>query len=338
MPHAEVTKAVPYEFEVLHATDKSGVPVAVPVTKATFAIVGNKLVLAEKQQPISLAGLPYGKPGESSYRYEPEYAYFKPNTDVILIANAICPEGAGVQTTVEFSAGPLRQSALVFGDRFWYRGFLGPSLSGPEPFSSMPLIYERAFGGWDRHHTDPSQHIPFRPNPVGVGFQPDFTPGTDQLPLPNVENPADLVSSLNSRPAPVGFGFTSPDWMPRAVLAGTFDKSWEADRAPLLPLDFNERFFNAGSAGLVASGYFQGNETVRAVNCTATPIQFNLPGVSPPVCRLLLSGQKDVELRSKLDTIVVDLLENIVTLTWRCYAPLPRGPHQLLEVHVGSQS
>lgn len=336
MPHAEVTKTVPYEFEVLHLTDKAGVPVAVPLTKATFAIAGNTLELAEKQQPISFAGLPYGKPGESSYRHEPEYAYVKPNTDVVLIANAVCPEGVGVQTTVEFFAGPLRQRALVFGDRFWFRGFLGPTLNGPEPFSSMPLTYERAFGGWDRRDADPLQHVPFRPNPVGVGFQRDFFPGSDRLPLPNVENPADLITGIESRPAPIGFGFTSPDWMPRTSLAGTYDKSWEANRAPLLPLDFNERFFNAASAGLVADGYFQGNETVRAVNCAATAVQFNLPGVPPPVCRLRLSGQNDAEPVSKLDTIVVDLLENIVTLTWRCCVPLPRGPHQLQEVYVGS--
>jgi hypothetical protein len=294
------------------------------------------LELADEQQPILPAGKPNGKPGESSYRYEPEYAYFKPNTDVVLIANATPPGGPDVQTVVEFSAGPLRKRAIVWGDRFWYRGFLGPSLTSPEPFSEIPMLYERAFGGWDRSAADPNRHRVCPQNPVGVGYQLDFAPEQDRLALPNIEDPNDLVRDMTSRPVPVGFGFTNPDWQPRAAFAGIFDRSWEDSRAPLLPTNFDERFFNAASPGLIANGFLKGDETVRAVNCARqSTVQFDLPNVAPPLCRLRIAGRSDAELHSQLDTIVVNLADSFVTLTWRCHVQLPRGPEQLREIFVG---
>jgi|SRR5262245_23449148 len=339
MAHPEITQTLPYAFEMLHVSDKAGVPVAVALTKATFSIAQDGLEQAEKQQPILPTGQLNGKPGESSYRYEPEYAYFKPSTDVILIANARSPHGADTVVDVEFQVGRLSKRARVFGDRFWYRSFSGPARTDAEPFSEIPLVYERAFGGWDRRHADAEKHECYLQNPVGVGFQSGFAPGQEMLPLPNIEDPDDTISDIKSRPRPLGFGFTSPDWQPRAALAGKFDKAWEESRAPLLPIEFDERFFNAASEGLVANGYLTGDETVRAVNCSHRPVlQFDLPGVAAPVCRLRIAGQADANLTGELDTVVVNLLDSLVTLTWRCHVPLPRGPEQLREVFVGSST
>ena len=46
--------------------------------------------------------------------------------------------------------------------------------------------------------------------------------------------------------------------------AGTYDKKWQEERAPLLPRDFSKRFLNAAAPGLVAPGYLRGDETVIA--------------------------------------------------------------------------
>lgn len=339
MPHPSITTALPYAFEILHVSNRDGVPVAVGLTKATYSIAECELELAEKQQPILPAGKLNGKPGESSYLYEPECAYYKPNTDVILIANATSPHGSDSTVDVEFHVGSLSKRAIVFGDRFWYRSSLGPHRTSPKPFSEIPLIYERAFGGWDRTHADTERHRCCPQNPVGVGFQSGFAPDQERLPLPNIEDPSDIMKGIDSRPNPIGFGFTSPDWQPRAALAGKFDKAWEESRAPLLPIEFDERFFNAGSAGLVANGYLTGNETVRAVNCSRRPVvQFNLPGMAPPLCHFRIAGQRDTNLTGELDTVVVNLLDGFVVLTWRCHVPLPRGPEQLREVFVSSST
>ena len=337
MGHTELKSQLSIPIGIQHLSNTSGIPVAVAIAKATFMIRQDTLLATENQIPIFPTGRPLAEPGKSSYIYEPESSYFKPNTDIILVGAACPPEGAATSVNVEFSVGAYLKRAVVYGDRWWERGFLGPRLSDPEPFESIPLTYERAFGGWDRSNPNPDKHTLEPRNPVGVGFQREFKSDEDRLPAPNIEDPRNLISSMSSRPKPVGFGFTSPDWHPRASLAGTFDSVWEQTRAPLLPSDFNPLFFNAASEGLVTKGYLSGDESVRLVNCARQPLlEFSLPAVPPPVCRFKIRGQAEQLLSGPLDTVVVNTIENIVTLTWRCHVPLPRGPESLLELHVGS--
>ena len=336
VPHAEITNRLPFKVEVLHLGNSDGDPVATAVIKATYVIGVDDLTLAEEQQSIFPAGQSHGEPGKTSYRYEPECAYFKPSTDVVLIANAVAPRGNATQVEVDFSVGSLRKRAIAFGDRFWFSGFTGVNLSGPARFEEMPIIYERAYGGWDRSHPDPIRHFKDERNPLGCGFQKKFARAEDRLPLPNIEDPKDLICDMNSQPNPIGFGFTSPDWHPRATFAGTFDATWMEQRMPALPRDFDSRFFNAASSGLVSAGYLRGNEPVRIVGCSTEPVvYFSLPGTSPPACRFHINGQASQAMRALLDTVVVNMVDRIVTLTWRSHVQLPRGPEQLKALTVG---
>jgi hypothetical protein len=320
--HTETVNRLPFETGVMHLMDCEGTPVAVGIVKATFTIEEDGLRLAEKQQPLLPGGKLYGEPRTSSYRYEPECAYYKPATDVILVGAAIPPGGAADQVMVEFSVGPLRKRAMVFGDRYWVRSFGIPYRTPPEPFDAMPLVYERSFGGCGD-----------RRNPVGVGFAHEFGPGEDRLSLPNIEDPACLISDFHDCPKPIGFGFTSPDWQPRATLAGSYDESWSEERAPLPPSDFNPRFFNAASEGLLIEGRLRGTEKVELHHCAAQPhVIFALPGVPPPVCHFKIAGRRPVVAATELDTVVINTVERMVILTCRCHVALPRGPESLLEL------
>src|SRR4029079_407151 len=113
-----------------------------------------------------------------------------------------------------------------------------------EPLMPTPLKYEKAFGGSDKTHADAKQWK-FEPrNPVGTGLignsqRPDFT----AVPLPNLEDPAALLSFYLETPAPAGFGFIAPTWEPRKRHAGTYDQTWQDTRCPLLPADFSPRFY-----------------------------------------------------------------------------------------------
>jgi len=159
--------------------------------------------------------------------------------------------------------------------------------------------------------------------------------GEELLPLPNIEDPEDLIGDLNSKPTPMGFGFVNPDWQPRAAFAGTYDEGWTNSRMPALPLDFNPCFFNAASPGLVANGYLLGNEPVCVTNCCEREcLSFNLPGVYPPCCRFRLNGRPLVKTEGRLDTVVVNTIDRIVTLTWRCHVQVPQGPEQLQRLRV----
>src|SRR5262249_31964755 len=161
----------------------------------------------EQQLPINPSGTFHGEPGESSYRYEPETAFFKSSTDVCLLGHAWPPLRPATEVTVRLHAGLLRQTARVIGDRYWIKSLGVISMTPPEPFEQLPLTYERAFGGWDRSHPDPNRHMFELRNPLGTGFRSKHGTFEEGLRLPNLEDPRDLIREHGQTVSPIGFGF-----------------------------------------------------------------------------------------------------------------------------------
>ena len=135
----------------------------------------------------------------------------------------------------------------------------------------------------------------------------------------------------------MGFGFVSPDWKPRSDLVGTYDDAWERSRSPLLPLDFDRRFFNSAPPELVAPGFLRGDEAVTVVGASPEGrTDFALPGIDPPRCRLRLRSRPDVDLVTALDTVVVDLDERELVLIWRAQAAICEEPLDVEAIRVTS--
>jgi hypothetical protein len=196
----------------------------------------------------------------------------------------------------------------------------------------IPLTWERAFGGWDRT-TDPPQLE--RRNPVGTGFRGRGGAFEEGKRLPNIEDPSGLLQAYGQVVTPVGFGFTSPDWLPRAGFAGTFDDGWRKERMPLLPRDFDRRFFNAAAPGLVAPGYLRGDEQVTVVGASPMgQLSFRLPAVPRPACTVVLALRPDQRVETQLDTVVVSTDDDRVYLTWRGHVALRNGPHDVRAIAV----
>src|SRR5690625_5122099 len=96
--------------------------------------------------------------------------------------------------------------------------------------------------------------------------------------LPNLEDPANLIQSVDDCPEPACFGFRAPNWQPRAGFAGTYDQHWQERRAPYLPDDYNSRFCNAAHPDLIYPGYLQGGEPVEITNMHPEgKLKFTLP-------------------------------------------------------------
>jgi hypothetical protein len=320
MPHPDIDNDTPLVLEALFMLDEAGRPSLTLVSKASFAIEAHGLALLTEQPGLDYAGaLWFPNAPISSYRREPEIAPIKLATDVAVIAHAHAPTVDTQVLEVQVRVGPVAQSAWVAGDRRWVVPKCGePVLTQPARFERIPLCYELAFGGFDRR------------NPVGRGYRHRNARPVDGELAPNIENRLAPIQSHSDSPAPVGFGFVSSDWLPRAGLAGTYDAVWAADRKPLLPRDFDPRFYNAASPGLIAPGYLRGDERVELFNLVPEgSLAFALPGLPPPTLRVSLFGQTDVTLTPVLDTVVLDLDARVLSLLWRTRLGLTSGPHDL---------
>lgn len=339
MGHPRIDNPTPFAFEMNILSDEEGWPLLVPIVQATYAISGKGLlVLADKQVPVNLAGEFWGDPEISSYKLEPQMAFIKPNTDVVLVGHACASRSGLKEVVVSLQCGALKKSVRVVGDRYWVKTLGSVSMTKPKPFEKIPLMYERALGGWDRSHEDPSKHS-FEPrNPVGTGFRTKKSVFQEGVKLPNLEDPKHPLKSYGDTPPPTGFGFISPNWQPRASFAGTYDEKWMKERMPLLPTDFDRRFFNAASPGLIANGYLKGNEPVLIEGATPSGrLTFNLPGVPPPKIHVELRGGVHHDLTTNLDTVIINTDENLLFLIWRTHLVVKRGPHDVVAIQVSAE-
>ncbi|MDP1861343.1 MAG: DUF2169 domain-containing protein [Gemmatimonadaceae bacterium] len=337
MPHPEIDNRTPFAFAPLFIADEEGRPVISTIVKATFDVSSRGVVtVAEKQEEVDFGGKHHGEPGKSSVRIDPEVAFIKPTTDCVLLGHATSVRPTNFMD-VSFGVGPVFKNARVTGDRWWVQGAIGLSMTSPEPFESMPLVYERAFGGWDRTSENPKHHDCEPRNPVGVGFVGRHGSPVHGTPVPNIEDPQRPLTSAGGRCPPVGFGFIGCEWHPRASFAGTFDEAWTKNRSPLLPTDFDRRFFNAASEGLVAPDYLNGDEMVATIGVTLQGRWgFQLPGVCPPLCTVGVRFGESLTLQTNLDTVIVDADARRVTLLWRAFGALRTGPHDVSAIRIES--
>lgn len=118
MPHPETDNRTPFESAPLFVADEENRPLLVAVAKATYDIPASApVVLAEEQSPVLVDGECWGEPGESSHKYEPEIAWEKPGTDLVLIGHAWAPRANVTALDVGFAVGRWRRVARVYGDR-----------------------------------------------------------------------------------------------------------------------------------------------------------------------------------------------------------------------------
>lgn len=340
MPHAEVVNATGLVIEPLVLADEETVALAVPLIQGTWHIGdGGALTWLNKQAPIRPGGQWHGDPATTSLRLEPQVAFIKPvGTDVVLLGHAHAPHRGATEGQVGVRVGPVRKVARVIGDRRLVRGLGGISITAPAPFERIPIVYERAFGGWDRRHPDPRRHGCEARNPVGVGFFDRALALDGEAQLPNIEDPEQPFNAFGDTPPPAGFGFVSPDWEPRRRLAGTYDEAWSKTRKPLLARDFDRRFFQSASSGLTSAGHLRGDEEVVVLGAAPEQrVAFQLPARSTLQCWIELRGRNRVALQPLLDTVIIDMDLRLLTLQWRCHLPLPTGPHAWRSVELRVQ-
>jgi hypothetical protein len=324
----QVENQTPFVPGMFLFPDAAGVDTLYVVLKATFALGPRGPAVAEKQLPLVPADVYWGEPGKSSVRYAGEAHLSKPASDVVVVGAAHAPGGKPAPSFgVSFAVGRLRKVVHVHGERVWVGGPAGMSPSPPVPAASVPLLWERAFGGQEELGGGTVLSEPS--NPVGTGFRGKRAARElDGTPLPNLEHPAHPLRSPSDRPPPCGVGFVAPSWQPRAAHAGTYDEAWQKRRAPYLPADFDPRFLQAAPADQIYPGFLQGGEPVELLNLSpAGPLKFALP-VCEPAVEVEVAGA-EVRPRLAIETLLLEPDQGRFSLLWRGAVPCDKKALQI---------
>lgn len=298
--------------------DKDANKIWLVAVKATYDILPDGTCgLSEQQVPVFRVGQPYGAPGESSLAYDADLLGLKPCTDVLIKGTAWAPAARQASfVDVQMRVGTIEKKLRVFGDRVWERGLGGGvTASGAIEFESMPIVYERAYGGWDKGADDPSDHRLEERNPVGTGFALRAEHCVDKN-LPNVEYPDQLIGSWKDRPSPAGLNALECHWSPRRELAGTYDERWHQSRFPLWAEDFDPLYNNCAPGDQRADGFLKGGEPVDLINLTANGrLQFALP-----TAQLMFEtrfGRQRIEHSANLAMVVLEPDLSRAILVWQ---------------------
>jgi hypothetical protein len=231
--------------------DPQGRTILSVLSKRTYAIwPDGRTVVADEQLPLDTSMEPVANGYDETWKAELDVAPFKTATDVLVFGRAHAPHGSCQQMQVEVGLPHLRHALRynVIGDRrCGYNAMGPPHVSAPEPFETMPLGYDRAYGGVDLsiEHPEPPRDLEealamlvsppgaYPRNPVGRGYVVNNRPElVDGLLLPNIERIDQLLrpewilvgqpGRWHHQPLPAGFGWVDPSWFPRCAFAGAY--------------------------------------------------------------------------------------------------------------------
>jgi len=320
--------------------EPSGAERLVVAVKGTFTLPthGEEPTLAEEQVPLTDADKFTGEPGLSAVTAECDWAPMKPRCDILLNGSAYAPGGKPAQRVqVGIKVGNWQKVFTVVGDRVW-RGGPVPRAGTPEPFEVMPISYDRAFGGIDNFHPDPTQHRTYLPNPVGRGYHRLLEPYlVDNTPMPNTEESNAPVTTPNGDYRPMSFGVIGRNFLARYPLAGTYDQNWQDNVFPFLPADFNAAYFQSVPPDQQVEKIV-GGEPVILLNLTSDGGRdFRLPAVETPVVFFLRDYTRQ-ETRGVIDTVTFEPDKGRLTMVWRASLPLKRNIFEVAQVAVGQLS
>ena len=125
--------------------------------KGTFDVKPDgSLKLADEQLDPLLLPEYNGEDGVSSLRYDADLVASKPTTDGVLNGTAYAPKGRpSTNFLISARVDRIRKVIRVVGNRWWKQGLFGSKPSAVEPITELPIIYERAYGGYDQTDPDP---------------------------------------------------------------------------------------------------------------------------------------------------------------------------------------
>lgn len=194
--------------------------------------------------------------------------YIRGGVDVLLFGMAKAPHGTMVsQMEVEVLLNNKTVHKVnVFGNRNWNSFFGILVKSRPEPFESIPLSLQNAFGGtteWD------GLKIPYPSNPYGKGYYYKKEEAKGNA-LPNIEHVDDPITTWKSWQEPAGLSS-----FPILPVKAKHHVVLEDDNSKIKKVD--DRFFNSAFPQMIVENVSAG-DIFSATNVTgAEAFKFTIP-------------------------------------------------------------
>lgn len=143
----DLVNSTPIPAVIYVSGDDDNAPrTAIVVAKATFRMEGDSKVALERDEPFPI--FVEDHPTDLGLQPRDNLPKVDPTFEVLLLGRAHAPGGKPVsEMKVALTLGVVRREIVVIGDRVWEGEGKKARPSRPAPFQSMPLVFERAFGG-----------------------------------------------------------------------------------------------------------------------------------------------------------------------------------------------
>lgn len=274
------------------------------VCKATFVLSPGESRLAEVQEEPAPDDRHFGSDETRSLYAGADLVPWKTRADVVLVGHAFAAHRQPARSVAtRLNVGELDKRVDVWCDRvFWQDGRL---LEG-QPFTHMPLVYERASGGTGTA------------NPLGM--RSDAAPDAyGSVPIPNLQPAGQVVARRGDAFAPIAYGPIAASWPGRVDkvpphVVGWSHRGWSARP---LPEGLDPAYFNSAPPDQrVAS--IRADERILLENLHAdhARLETRLPGLRPRA-HLTTGGQPGEEIDLVADTLWIDTDRGIATVVWR---------------------
>ncbi|WMY74045.1 DUF2169 domain-containing protein [Buttiauxella selenatireducens] len=318
----QVKNQTPYAVKGSWIRSRQGEEIWTIALKATWDILpGGATVLSAIQLQPNTG--PVFQDDGKTLLYDTDFGPTKTATDVVLNGHVHSPNGKVFRALpIGLKVGNVTRLARAYGERIWD----GKQYSHPVPFNKIPLSYSNMSRG---------SYIPTcmsDVNPVGISVT--ATPEKGLSALPNIEFYGDATMP--------GFGAVPRQWPGRSQFAGTYDENWQRHRAPLLPDDLDERYWQCTPPPMYAGGRLKGGEVVSLGNLTPSDyghnglLIFALPRLVPAFSTQFYDGSIRLH-QATLHTVIIEPDFPRVSMVWHSALPCHHLVNQLESTTVSEK-
>lgn len=257
----------------------------------------------------------YGEPGRSSLRCESDLGDHKPNAELYLVDPQACVPldfvGSSFGVAVEFEGCACRLRI--------------------EARSGRELRLERRLGSEEGG----CLRVPIRyESTADPAIEDLLSAVSPDSPLRALRTSFEAADHEQPRADPSllpGLTPLAKHWLPRRLRCGTADASWQRNRFPLPPTDFDDSYWNCAPAPLQRERPFDPGELIRLTGLTpdGTWCPY-VPRFPTPVALVPVNSTTVLASGFRLDTIVLHPSERQLEASWRCLVYAPLGSAQLI--------